>query len=155
MIDRFTDKKKSWKHFTSLFLVVCPKCKSQSKVVFKNENSKELNQLFLPRRLICIHCGFTKEWEGNLVNKHIHYDWYFGLPLWLSISCCNEQLSFFNYEHLNYIEHYIHAPLRERTRGKYGWVNQSIVSRLPRWMKSHKNRDRIIHAIDNLKKRAH
>jgi hypothetical protein len=76
-----------------------------------------------------------------------NFDWYFGLPLWLQISCCRETLWAYNYKHLEFIENYVSANLRERTPN----LNKSVASRLPKWIKSAKNRDEILKAIKKLK----
>ena len=41
--------------------------------------------------------------------------------------------------------------LRERTQDNLGWHNQSIASRLPKWMKESKNRDNILKGISKLR----
>src|SRR5215212_7033778 len=67
-------------------------------------------------------------------------DWYFGLPLWLQTPCAGQVLWAWNEWHLDWMERYVAADLRERTPN----INMSLASRLPRWIKSAKNRDEVL-----------
>jgi hypothetical protein len=76
-------------------------------------------------------------------------DPYFGLPLWLSIDCCGKVLWAYNAEHLNLLEGYVGARLRER--GDF-LGTMSMLERLPRWMKSANHRTEVLRAIQRLRK---
>ena len=79
-------------------------------------------------------------------------DPYFHLPLWLTINCCDNTLWAYNLEHLEFLKQHVAAGLRERnTQVK---ANQSLGSRLPKWMTASKNRDAVVKAIDLLKKKS-
>ena len=146
--DRFSDNGELIYEFGDEFLVVCPKCKLSAKVMPPETNSEKLNiKLFAPRRVVCLNCAFTNSWSGKTVSIGGKFDWYFNLPLWLEISCCSETLWAYNYKHLEFIENYVAAKLRERTPNK----NKSLASRLPTWIKSAKNRGEILKAIAKLK----
>jgi hypothetical protein len=84
-------------------------------------------------------------------------DWYFRYPVWLTVACCGETLWAYNREHLDYLESYVSAGLRERTPGEGapGGTprNRVLSSRLPQWIKSAKNRERILAAIGKLRER--
>ena len=56
-----------------------------------------------------------------------------------------------NEEQLAYLESFIAAGLRERSRGTHGWANSSYASRLPNWMKAAKNRADLLRCIGQLK----
>jgi hypothetical protein len=56
----------------------------------------------------------------------------------------------YNYEHLIFLQQHVAATLRER-KGEEK-MNQSLGSRLPRWMTSAKNREKVVHYIEELKK---
>jgi hypothetical protein len=75
-------------------------------------------------------------------------DPYFKYPLWLQIECVGETLWAFNEKHLNYLKNYVEADLRDDD-GRMSW---SIVSRLPKWITSAKNRQDILKAIVKLEK---
>jgi hypothetical protein len=78
----------------------------------------------------------------------------FGLPLWLATPCCGEVLWAFNARHLEALEAYGLARLRERRRdADHGWSNATFTSRLPKWIKSAKNRDEVEKALRHLKGR--
>ena len=52
-----------------------------------------------------------------------------------------------NLEHLAFLERYIGAELRERSRGS----NSSLQSRLPAWMTSAKNREAVRRGLAKLR----
>lgn len=87
------------------------------------------------------------------------FDWYFRLPLWLQTPCCGKILWAYNREHLDFLESYIKAGLRERfplkvyETGLVMWRNKSLASRLPTWMKRAKNRDEVLRGIEKLRKK--
>ncbi len=73
-------------------------------------------------------------------------DPYFGFPLWLKVDCCDEILWAYNREHLNVLKSYVAAVQRQRNfRNKW-----SMVTRLPQWIKSAKNRDKLLKCLDRL-----
>jgi len=107
------------------------------------------NNFFAPRRLICLNCLHRDFWKGTQITTGASVDWYFRLPLWLQISCCGETLWAYNQKHLEMLENYVAAKLRERTvKGR-----NSFLSKLPKWIKSAKNRDEILKGIVKLKKK--
>lgn len=146
--DRFFDKGFSLDAFRDEFLVICPKCKGMAKVIPLEIKSNKLNsQLFAPRKLVCLNCVFRDTWNAHQIITGSNVDWYFRLPLWLQISCCNELLWAYNFKHLEIIEQYVSAKLRERN--KKG--RNSFLSKLPKWLKSAKNREEILKAIGKLR----
>lgn len=144
--------------FYDELLVVCPKCNSLAKVLIdevefaklpQRKMDKFRNKFFAPRRLVCLKCLHRDFWNGNQINVGSNVDWYFRLPLWLEISCCGEILWAYNFKHLELLEKYVGAKLRERT--KKG--RSSFLSKLPKWIKSAKNRDEILKGIAKLKEK--
>ena len=104
-----------------------------------------------PVSLACSHCGHSRGWTpsrpGVLHSTNVArwpgyvifgppVDPYFRLPLWLQARCCGALLWAYNPLHLQWLEEYVGASLRERAAGEYGWSNQSLASRLPQWMRS-------------------
>lgn len=156
--ERFLDRGTKIYDFYEEFLVVCPKCGGRAKVVIDEAEFAKLptrrllkyrNRFYAPRRLICLNCLHRDLWKGNQILTGVSVDWYFRLPLWLEIPCCGERLWAYNREHLDLIEKYVGAKLRERTsKGR-----NSFLSRLPKWIKSAKNRDEILKAIKKLKEK--
>jgi hypothetical protein len=78
-------------------------------------------------------------------------DCYFGFSLWYCINFKNETLFAYNISHLEFLENYIANKLRERSSNDAGWSNQSLESRLPRWMLLSKNRAEILKKISVLR----
>jgi hypothetical protein len=156
--ERFLDTGTRIYDFYEEFLVVCPKCARLAKVVIEEAEFAKLptrkllkfrNQFFAPRRLICLNCLHRDTWKGNQIKIGGNVDWYFRLPLWLEISCCGTTLWAYNEKHLEMLESYVSAKLRERTvKGR-----SSFLSKLPKWIKSAKNRDEILKAIKKLKEK--
>ena len=156
--ERFLDTGTKIYEFYDEFLVVCPKCKSMAKVLIDEAEFAKLpqrkmdkfrNQFFAPRRLVCLSCLHRDFWKGNQIGVGSNVDWYFRLPLWLEISCCGEQFWAYNLKHLEMLEQYVGAKLRERTnKGR-----SSFLSKLPKWIKSAKNRDEILKGIAKLKEK--
>ena len=134
--------------FGDEFLVVCPKCTGMAKVIPVSIGSEKMNaKLFAPRNLVCFQCVHRQHWQGGEIGIGASVDWYFRLPLWLQISCCGETLWAYNKNHLNFLEDYVGAKLRERTPN----TNKSLASRLPQWIKSRKNRDEVLKCLKRLR----
>ncbi len=156
--ERFLDTGTKIYEFYDEFLVICPKCKSMAKVLIDEAEFAKLpqrkmdkfrNQFFAPRRLVCLSCLHRDFWKGNQIGVGSNVDWYFRLPLWLEISCCGERLWAYNLKHLEMLEQYVGAKLRERTiKGR-----SSFLSKLPKWIKRAKNRDEILKGIARLKEK--
>jgi hypothetical protein len=75
-------------------------------------------------------------------------DPFFKYPLWLQTECGGKILWAFNENHLNYLKSYLEANLREDDR-RLSW---SMISRLPKWMISAKNRQGVLKGIEKLEK---
>ena len=107
--------------------VTCKKCKK--KHIYHPKNNR-------------VHISTT------LVKGGIADD-YFGCKLWLAASFRNEYFMAYNYEHLDYLKQYIGASLRERTSKEL----VTMVQRLPTFIKSAKNRAKLLKLIDKLEKK--
>jgi hypothetical protein len=55
----------------------------------------------------------------------------------------------YNAEHLDFLEEYVRASIREREPNR----NASLASRLPAWLKSAKNREAVLAACAALRRR--
>jgi hypothetical protein len=51
---------------------------------------------------------------------------------------------------LQYLEDFVSAKHRQRDPDVGTWMNNSLVSRLPKWLKAAKNRDQILKVIELL-----
>ncbi|GAA4048757.1 hypothetical protein [Nonomuraea soli] len=72
-----------------------------------------------------------------------------GLDLWLQTPCRGHVLWAYDAEHLDFLERYVRAALREREPNR----NAGLASRLPGWLKSAKNRHAVLAACATLRKR--
>jgi hypothetical protein len=166
MTARFKDEGQTLHRFSYEFLVHCPKCNKRAHVVLLRESGVELPEprdgyvldaIFHPRRLVCAHCGFTQDWRGREIQSGGPCDWYFLQPVWLQTPCCGETLWAYNKEHLDFLEQYVAATLRERAHPDGPLLSQkarnlSLASRLPAWIKSAKNRDDVLRCIGKLRR---
>jgi hypothetical protein len=147
--------------FGGEFLVECPRCAQRALVLDRGPAVQ-------PRiALTCTHCGLSQAWEAvacgvaattdlqryvrGQVTLGAAVDWYFHRPLWLRVPCCGETLWAYNARHLDFLETYIGATLREHRRGPHGWRNQSLRNRLPRWMQQARHREEILRCIAALR----
>ncbi|MBB3734015.1 hypothetical protein [Nonomuraea dietziae] len=76
---------------------------------------------------------------------------YAGLELWLQTPCRNHVLWAYDAEHLDFLERYVRAFIREREPNRNG----SLASRLPAWLKDAKNRDLVLARCATLRVRLH
>ncbi len=143
-----------WGTFIDEFRVVCPRCERTALVLPRQAGEPGL---FAPRRVTCTHCGFNDLWEGRSVHMPWYADpmrdFYFQLPLRLQLHCGGHLLWAFNHRHLGFLEAFVQASLRERTRDPSGWHNKGLTSRLPRWLKAAQHRASILKAIETLRER--
>lgn len=156
---RFRDYTTVLSEFEQDIWVECPQCG-------RSARSQCLDQR-ITWRITCIHCSYTRtasrgdrkrtmpwwktNWWGELRKYGGAVDPLFGLPLWLRVPCCGQVLWAYNGDHLDLLERYIQATLRERQGGK--GYHHSIAVRLPRWMKLAKNRESLLKGIHQLKKK--
>ncbi len=79
----------------------------------------------------------------------------FGTSLWLQKNYKGNIFWATNYEHLEYLKCYIQAKVRERKRESEinDIKNQTMVSRLPQFIKSNKNREELLKVIEYLKEK--
>ncbi len=116
--------------------VVCPRCDSRATV----------RGTMWEARLLCPTCTLTRKWSSKRHRAVLGEDARFGVPLWLRAECCGGHLLWANNEaHLDYLESYVGATLRERPEGPSGlsWY-------LPAWMKHAKHRHEVLRALARL-----
>ena len=129
-------------------LAVCPRCSSKALVLPDTEDSVQC---------VCIKCSFNQKKSNKkrsfAWHSDIPHDGYFGCDLYLQTYCCGHSLYAFTIRHLDLLEAYIKADLRERRQNENGWRNASVASRLPKWIKSRKNREQLVKAIHLLREK--
>lgn len=89
------------------------------------------------------------DWWTEYRNHNGAVDPLFGLPLWLQAPCCGHVLWAYNEPHLDFLEAYVRATLRERQGSKGN--HHGIAIRLPRWMKLAHHRTPILKEIQSLR----
>jgi hypothetical protein len=139
--------------FLDEVLLVCPRCAGPATSTRIDPAARETGA---PRRLVCRRCGHTRESRAQAVAglARVGHDDYFRLPLWLATPGCGELLWALNARHLEALEDYALAQPRERRRDRgHGWSNRSFASRLPKWIKSAKNRSEVEKALARLRVR--
>jgi hypothetical protein len=110
-------------------------------------------------RLVCTNCGYTKDKVGLGCHApaDARVDGFFCLPLWLQIPCCGHTFWAFNLRHLNRVENYVAAELREKSDMErahtrihpHYWT--TLASSFPEWIKRANNRDEILRCIKRLR----
>ena len=151
--DQFRDPLIRLEGLADEILVRCPACGECAIVLGRLGNpdyqpNRGDSRLVARRRLRCLACGLSKDAYPPERVFGEPVDPYFQTPLWLQADCCGELLWAYNAAHLDLLESYVAARLRER-----GMVpgSMSLVERLPAWLKSAKNRDPILRTIQRLR----
>ncbi|KAB1982887.1 TFIIB-type zinc ribbon-containing protein [Streptomyces triticiradicis] len=154
---RFRDRRerKYGYDFLDEVLVRCPRCDGCAIVtphpgIAADENAVGAGVQPLHRRLRCTRCGFFKDQKVDSAVMGSPVDPYFQRPLWLRASCCGNTLWAYNLRHLDLLEAYVQAKLRERGELAPG-APTSLVERLPTWLKTAKNRTEILRTIKRLR----
>jgi hypothetical protein len=105
---------------------------------------------YITSEITCGVCKHTRDYELQWYRYRNDKptDPYFGFDLWLQITIKDHVLWLFNIDHLDYLSEYVDAKLREDDgRHKY-----SMITNLPQWVKSSKNRDVIVKKLKKLKR---
>jgi hypothetical protein len=154
MPTRFRDHGESYYSIDhSLHLVRCPRCTGLAKVIrvddpWRQPDPHDPHNMWWPRRLVCTACSYTRTRQKVTgIGYDQARDAYFGLPLWLQAPYAKHVLWAWNVWHLDFVERFVGADLRERTPN----VNISLASSLPQWLKSAKHRDEVLRAIRRLR----
>jgi hypothetical protein len=142
---RFFDNRNCPCAYSDPILIACPKC--QSPGVFRLRRGDAEQRRWKARRFFgCETRGHSFDWKPGAVIHSIN-NWDKILPLVLQTPCCGKNLCALNKAHLEFIEIYAGALIRERS----GAANASLASRLPQWIKSAKNREVVLKAVAKLK----
>jgi hypothetical protein len=139
----YRDEGKTLYDFLFEFYVKCPQCGKFAYVKsFPNEKGSYL--FYEKRVLTCDYCGCTKIYRkfGPVGND---------FSLWLDTSCHGNRLWAYNLAHLEYIEKYINATLRQDYDNDIGYKNTSMLIRLPKWLTDGKHRNEILKCIEKVK----
>ncbi len=145
--NRFQDQKKRLSDFREEVWVCCPKCalKAIAKVDYESHRA----------RLVCLSCSYNRESSGEISFLGTTGKWilpahaYFDGTLWLQYPFKNEVFWAYNLAHLEYLERYIAAGLREhKDRSHF-----TLLEKLPRFYHEAKNRASLLRIIAQLKRK--
>lgn len=142
---RFQDQNKTTQDFYQEVWVVCPACTKKS--IAKADYDKK------QARLYCESCGYNKQVPTETSVLGVKENWemaahgYFNAKLWLQHPFKNDLFYAFNGEHLNYLEQYIAAGLREHKDR----THFTLLEKLPKFYHEAKNRKTLLKIIEKLK----
>ena len=154
---RFRDRRHTKYDFLDPILVVCPGCGGDARVVrVPHEPGHPLYPAVAPRRLICRACALSRAWNsGCMVFRRGSggpaRDPYFGAPLRLQTRTRHGLLWAYNFEHLELVERYVRASLRERAPSYDTGTRKTLVASLPVWIKRGRNRDEVLRAVGRVR----
>lgn len=148
MATRFVDSGRDLQELVLATLdVQCPRCGAQAFLVPRDDQQRSLH---MPRRLSCPACGFTRDHDGAvLAFDRTGVDPCFGHPLWLRVEVRHGTVWAYHRAHAEELRAYVAATLRDRSR-QSTWRNRAYLSRLPMWIRSAKNREAMLAALDRL-----
>ncbi|TDE28740.1 MULTISPECIES: hypothetical protein [Flavobacterium] len=140
--NRFQDENLTRYDFYKEVWVVCPSCAKKAIATVNFEAKKA--------RLLCAHCGYNKETTTALIPKgtvDMSANWYFESELWLKAPFKNDVFWAYNDKHLEYLERYIGATLREH-KDRTGFT---LLEKLPKFYHEAKNREGLLKIVTKLK----
>ena len=130
-MNRFQDENLLLSDFYQEVVVVCPTCAKKA-IAKVNPETKTA-------RLFCLHCGCNKETttaiKNGTINMPAHQ--YFQVELWLQAPFKKDIFWAYNDKHLEYLERYIAATIREH-KDRSGFT---LLEKLPKFYHEAKNRD--------------
>lgn len=140
--NRFEDENLVIADFFNEVLVVCTACAKKA-VAKANVEAKKV-------RLFCVHCGYNKEASAE-VAQHTFItmpaNQFFDAELWLQSDFKKERFWAYNDKHLDYLERYISATLRQHKER----AHFTLLEKLPKFYHEAKNREGLLKIIAKLK----
>jgi len=140
--NRFQDENLLLSDFYNEVWVVCMGC---SKKAIAKVNSE-----LKTARLFCIYCGYNKE-ASTLLSKSMSVQMpanqFFDTELWLQTTFKNDIFWAYNDRHLDYLERYISAHLREHKDR----THFTLLEKLPKFYHEAKNREALLKIISKIK----
>lgn len=148
--DRSVVAARSKDSFDDRLVVDCPGCGGMAVITPLGEVAAPRDRAFAARRMVCLACGATRDRPVTPPGQIA--DPFMGLAPRLRAETRHGVLVAWNEAHLDYLEHYLAGRLRTETPdATTGVRNASVISRLPAWVKSAKNRDAVLKAIARLR----
>jgi hypothetical protein len=125
-------------------LVACERCKNCAtllKFVFPRTAKAASRRM---GQCSCLHCGH--QWMATA-----EADFFSDGPLWLQARCHGNVLWVLNRPHLDFLEEFIAAGLREERMQDRS--TRRLSSALPGWMLAGKNREDVVRALKQLRRK--
>jgi hypothetical protein len=119
----------------------CGKCATLREFIFPAKPKSMITRL---GNCSCLHCGH--QWAAPAGS-----DFFIDGPLWLKLPCRKNVLCILNRQHLDFMEQFIAADLREERMPERS--SRRLSSALPRWIISGKNREDVAHCLKKLRER--
>ena len=151
---RAHDDGRTLRWYFNRVLVRCPRCDARATILNIEPAGTSDDRPDGTYRLQCESCTHHADVVpspgvfANVNNRLV--DPFFRAPLFLQLDTRLGTVFAYNEQHLDWLERFVSADLRERTHLE-GRANISMASRLPRWMKLAKNRDDVLRAIEKLR----
>ena len=132
----------------------CKNCGRYYRVDIEDEERQHFSVL----HVACPYCGTTMSGEVHKTAEAFSYigeirdgrEPYFGLKLWFLTSFQGKPVWALNREHLAYLIGYLSADLREKPPGK---AKMTQADHLPTFMKTAKNRERIVKLLKKMREK--
>ncbi|MEG2309129.1 hypothetical protein [Chryseobacterium sp.] len=145
MNSRFNDENLRLTHFETEVHVSCPKCAKKAIATVDYEKKEA--------RLYCLFCGYNKTTDTELSyfglsgNFKVAASSYFDVGLWYAVPFKGDYFIAYNEKHLDYLEQYISAKLREhKDRSHF-----TLLEKLPKFYHEAKNRKALLEIIKKLR----
>ncbi|MFB7337698.1 hypothetical protein ACFC00_39790 [Streptomyces adustus] len=141
---RFYDPGVTDDHFRLSALVRCPRCERVAHFEWRTGAATDgQGRCRSQQRVVCRSCGLSRiSGPGQCWTRP---------PLWLETTTRHGTIWAYNLEHLDLLRRFVAASLRERAPWYEHGRKMTYVARLPAWIKSAKNRDEVLRAIDRLR----
>lgn len=136
--NRFQDENLLLSNFYKEVWIVCPSCANKAIATVNFEIKKA--------RLLCANCGYNKEITTPESIKSAA-NGYFNAKYWLMTPFKKDLFVAYNDKHLDYLERYISATLREH-KDRTGFT---LLEKLPKFYHEAKNRESLLKIISKLK----
>ncbi|HET9837246.1 MAG TPA: hypothetical protein VFR84_03360 [Candidatus Angelobacter sp.] len=124
-------------------LVACEKC-GNCATLRKFTFPRDKRSVLRMGECSCLHCGHQWSTPAGA-------DFVLRGPLWLRMSCHGNVLWILNREHLDFMEEFIGAELREERMEEVS--SRRLSSALPRWMLAAKNRKDVMRCLGKLREK--
>lgn len=135
--------------FLDRLVVDCPVCGGYAAILPRDPGRVSASAA---RRLVCRDCGATRDRSDT--PDGVIIDPFMGLKPRLRAQTRHGDLVAWNEAHLDYLETYLAGRVRveKRSDAPAAPRNQTVISRLPAWAKSAKNRDDVLRAVERVRK---